>query len=67
MIRKEDFEDYNEYRKALCRESQRKRRMAAAELGYCSICCKNVPDKGHKTCRACRLDISERRKNALRH
>lgn len=60
MIHRNDFETYAEYRKAVVRESQRKRRAAAKEQGLCSICCLNIPEMGYKTCSTCRKRISDR-------
>lgn len=52
-------EEYRNYRRELCKLSQRKRRALAKENGMCSICCKNKADKGHMTCRECRLAITD--------
>lgn len=51
-------EEYQEYRREVVRASQRKRRMIAKERGLCSICCRNVPETGLKTCKECRIKIS---------
>lgn len=46
-------EDYAEYRRKLCRESQRKRRAAAREKGYCVICANRPALEGYATCQQC--------------
>lgn len=46
-------EDYGEYRRKMCRESQRKRRAKARLNGMCSICCKYPAIEGYKTCQDC--------------
>lgn len=61
MARRVDYDNYLEYRRAVIRESQRRRRQEAKEKGLCSICCLNIPDEGHVTCKPCRMRISERR------
>ena len=48
-----NVEDYDEYRRKLCRESQRKRRAKAKENGMCGICCKNPALEGYSTCQKC--------------
>ena len=53
MAKRADYENYIEYRRAVVRESQRRRRLEAKKKGLCCICCLNVPEKGHVTCRAC--------------
>ena len=50
--------EYKEYRRAMSRDCQRKRRAKAKEQGLCSICCNNHPEAGHKTCKACRIQVS---------
>lgn len=55
-------EEYIEHRRAIVRESQKKRRARAVANGMCSICCRNIPDTGHVTCKACRERIIRRRK-----
>ena len=46
-------EDYKEYRRKICRESQRKRRKKAAEIGLCHICGSKQPIPGKMTCKDC--------------
>jgi hypothetical protein len=46
-------EDKGEYRKAICRKSQIKRREIARANGICSICCKLPARAGKKTCQEC--------------
>jgi len=47
------IKDYREYRRKLCRESQRKRRERAMAGGFCRICCVKPAVHGHVTCEAC--------------
>ena len=56
---KRTVEEYQEYRRAIVREAQRKRRQRAQETGLCICCVKNKPDAGYKTCRACRMRVTE--------
>ena len=65
MAKRSEYENYIDYRRAVIRESQKRRRMKAAEDGLCTICCRNIPEAGHKTCRACRMRVSERRRNGF--
>ena len=65
MAKRSEYENYIDYRRAVVRESQKRRRMKAAEDGLCTICCLNIPDDGHRTCKACRMRVSERRRNVL--
>lgn len=46
-------EDYAEYRRAMVRQSQRKRRTLAKAVGLCSICCSRVHAPGRVTCDEC--------------
>lgn len=57
-------EEYMEHRRAIVRESQKKRRARAVANGMCSICCVRKPDAGHVTCRACRQRIIDGRRKA---
>lgn len=50
-------EEYQEHRRAIVRQSQKKRRALAKEKGLCSICCLRVPERGHVTCAECRERI----------
>ena len=43
----------HEYRKAIVREAQRKRRALARAAGLCAICGKNVKAPGRATCEQC--------------
>lgn len=52
-------EDHAAYRAEIVRTAQRKRRQLAKENGLCSICCRNIPEAGHKTCKSCRVKITE--------
>ena len=54
-------EEYKEKRRKAARECQRRRRAAAREQGLCTICCNELPETGHKTCKKCRLIISAKR------
>lgn len=60
MAKRSEYENYIDYRRAVVRESQKRRRAKAAEQGLCSICCLNIPDDGYKTCTECRKRIMER-------
>ena len=62
MAKRSDYEDYRDYRRAVVREPQKRRRMKAAEDGLCTICCLNAPEDGRRTCKACRIRISNRRR-----
>lgn len=46
-------EDYKEYRRAVVRKAQHKRRAKAREQGLCGICAKNPAVKGRSTCEQC--------------
>ena len=46
-------EDYEEYRRTLSRESQRRRREFAQANGLCIICCRNPARPNLKTCADC--------------
>lgn len=46
-------EEYLEYRRKICRESQRRRRIVAKANGICIICCKRPAREGRKTCAEC--------------
>lgn len=46
-------EDYTEYRRKICRESQRKRRRLAVEKGLCSICATYPAREVKLTCEYC--------------
>ena len=46
-------EEYAEYRRAVIRQSQRKRRALAKAVGLCSICCSRVHAPGRVTCDEC--------------
>lgn len=46
-------EDYAEYRRAVVRQSQRKRRALAKAVGLCSICCSRMHAPGRVTCDEC--------------
>lgn len=48
-------EDYREYKRALSRNSQKKRRKIAKTNGMCSICCVKPARKGMATCMECSL------------
>lgn len=54
-LKKHDWtiESYTEYRRAIVRKSQQKRRTEAAEMGQCSICAANPARPGMKTCGKC--------------
>ena len=54
-----DPELRREYRAEIVRTAQRKRRALAKENGLCPICCRNIPEAGHKTCKPCRVKITE--------
>ena len=55
-------EEYNEYHRPIVRQSQKRRRAEAARKGLCSICCKERPEIGYKTCRSCREAVSKANK-----
>lgn len=46
-------EDRAEYRRAVVRQSQKKRRALAKAVGLCSICCSRVRAPGRLTCDVC--------------
>lgn len=46
-------EDYKEYRRRICRESQRRRRTMAVAYGLCSICASYPAREGMLTCENC--------------
>ena len=46
-------EDFDEYRKAIVRKSQAKRRRSAISSGMCSMCCTREAREGMKTCAVC--------------
>lgn len=52
--RQRDSNEYREYRRAVIRESQRKRRALARENGLCGICAKEPVADGYVTCQLCR-------------
>lgn len=49
---------YDEWRRDICRRSQKKRREAAVKNGLCIVCCKVKVEKGYKSCPECRKRIS---------
>ena len=53
MAKRSEYESYIDYRRAVVRESQKRRRAKAAEDGMCAICCIRKPEGGHRTCRDC--------------
>lgn len=53
MAKRSEYENYMDYRRAVVRESQKRRRAKAAEDGMCVICCIRKPERGHRTCRDC--------------
>lgn len=55
-------EDYIEYRRKLCRESQKKRRQKAKEEGKCVICVRNLAEHGYSTCAECLARIKKSQK-----
>jgi hypothetical protein len=55
-------EDYEEYRRTLSRNSQKKRREEAKKKGMCSICCRNKARKDKLTCAECSERIANRAK-----
>lgn len=62
-----DDEGYQNYRRRLVRESQKKRRLIAEKEGRCISCCINDADPGRKTCAACRKRIADakRKRNGM--
>lgn len=52
-------EDHEAYRAEIVRTAQRKRRAMAKEKGLCTVCCRNIPEVGYKTCKECRTRISK--------
>ncbi len=52
-MNKMNADEYREYRRKICRESQRKRRIKAREDGICIICCKRPVRDGRSTCTEC--------------
>ena len=56
-------EDYGEYRKEMSRYSQRKRRAAAREKGYCVICASRPAQEGYATCQQCYARVRLWQKN----
>ena len=53
MAKRIDYESFIDYRRAVVRESQKRRRSKAADNGLCAICCLMKPEKGYRTCRVC--------------
>lgn len=47
-------ENYEEYRKKITRECQKRRREKAKAQGKCIICCREQADQGKTTCKSCR-------------
>ena len=64
MAKRIDYESYIDYRRAVVRESQKRRRAKAAEDGLCEICCIRKPEKGYHTCRECIERIKGNQKQA---
>ena len=48
-------EDHDEYRNAIVRESQRRRRALARTKGMCSVCCIRPAMPGMVTCQQCSM------------
>lgn len=52
-FKEEHEEEYRQYRNAIVRKSQMRRRAEARANGLCIQCCKGVPTPGRKSCPKC--------------
>ena len=59
-------EDFVEYRKAIYRMAQRKRRAEAKKNGQCAICAANPARPGMKTCADCSSRANAKKRNEIK-